>query len=225
MSSVEKGRFCQSCQKTVYDFTRASDRQIAQHLQEHPKSCGRFLVTQLDRDLLVPTQKSNWWTAGISGVLSLFVLGSAETSAQTKQQSVHGFRAKYNREPRAGQPVHQKGEMVSVKTSVPLTIQGTVVEGGLPLPSANVRIKGATKGVETDFDGRFSIVAKAGDTLQVSFLGYVDYEKRLTPLEDNLIVVLQPDYTQMGGEVVIMGGLSRPSFFARLRNRITGWFR
>ena len=52
------------------------------------------------------------------------------------------------------------------------TVTGTITDGKLPLPGANVVIKGTTNGVSTDMDGKFSIKAKAGDVLVVSFTGY-----------------------------------------------------
>jgi len=52
------------------------------------------------------------------------------------------------------------------------TVTGTITDGKLPLPGANVVIKGTTKGVSTDMDGKFSIKAKAGDVLEVSSIGF-----------------------------------------------------
>ncbi len=52
------------------------------------------------------------------------------------------------------------------------TVTGMVTDGKLPLPSANVIIKRTKGGVSTDMDGKFSIKAKAGDVLVVSFTGY-----------------------------------------------------
>jgi TonB-linked SusC/RagA family outer membrane protein len=52
------------------------------------------------------------------------------------------------------------------------TIKGTVTDAvGIPLPSANVTIKGGTGGTSTDFDGSFTIEAKVGSTLVISYLG------------------------------------------------------
>lgn len=51
------------------------------------------------------------------------------------------------------------------------TISGTVTESGLPLPGATVLVKGTSKGVSTDFDGKYSIQAKAGDVLEFSYVG------------------------------------------------------
>jgi len=52
------------------------------------------------------------------------------------------------------------------------TITGVVTDKLGPLPGANVVIKGTTNGVQTDFDGKYSIKAKSGDVLEVSFTGY-----------------------------------------------------
>ena len=52
------------------------------------------------------------------------------------------------------------------------TVTGTITDGKLPLPGANVVIKSTSKGVSADMDGKFSIKAKSGDVLVVSFSGY-----------------------------------------------------
>lgn len=51
-------------------------------------------------------------------------------------------------------------------------ISGTVTTAsdGLPLPGASVIIKGASKGVQTDFDGKYTIIANSGDILVVSYV-------------------------------------------------------
>ena len=50
------------------------------------------------------------------------------------------------------------------------TVTGTVTDGKLPLPAAN--IKGAKGSVAADVDGKFSINAKPGDVLVVTYQGY-----------------------------------------------------
>ena len=52
------------------------------------------------------------------------------------------------------------------------TVTGTVTDGKLPLPAANVVIKGTKGGVSADMDGKFTIKAKQGDVLVVSYTGY-----------------------------------------------------
>lgn len=53
------------------------------------------------------------------------------------------------------------------------TITGTITDtGGVPLPGANVVVKGTTRGTIADFDGNYSIQASAGDVLVFSYTGY-----------------------------------------------------
>jgi len=53
MLPEEKGRFCNSCSKTVVDFSNKTDFEIKNYLQEnsHTKVCGHFKESQLNRPL------------------------------------------------------------------------------------------------------------------------------------------------------------------------------
>lgn len=49
MTPKEKGRFCDVCDKVVVDFTKMSDEEIVEYLQQHSKqkTCGHFKNEQL----------------------------------------------------------------------------------------------------------------------------------------------------------------------------------
>ena len=51
------------------------------------------------------------------------------------------------------------------------TVTGVISDEGGPLPGASVVVKGTTRGTSTDFDGNYSISAKQGDVLVVSYTG------------------------------------------------------
>jgi hypothetical protein len=59
MDIAAQGRFCQSCQKTVVDFTQLTDQQTIELLASTGNTCGRFAVGQLERvnTGLIPPQK------------------------------------------------------------------------------------------------------------------------------------------------------------------------
>ena len=59
------------------------------------------------------------------------------------------------------------------------TVTGVVSDATGPLPGANVVVKGTTRGVQTDVDGKYSINAKSGEVLLVSFTGYIDSEVKV----------------------------------------------
>lgn len=83
--------------------------------------------------------------------------------------------------------------MVILTTQVTLaqekTIKGLVSDAqGVPLPSANIIVKGESASTSTDFDGSFSIQAKAGAILEVSYIGYET--KNVTVGESSTIKVI-----------------------------------
>ena len=60
-------------------------------------------------------------------------------------------------------------------------ITGTVIDAtGYPVIGANVVIKGTTNGTVTDADGKFSLQVSEGDILEVSFIGYLSYETKVS---------------------------------------------
>lgn len=54
------------------------------------------------------------------------------------------------------------------------TVQGVVMEGGLPLPGVSVVIKGTTLGTQSDMDGKYSLKVSYKDDLVFSFIGMTD---------------------------------------------------
>ena len=86
-----------------------------------------------------------------------------------------------------------------------LTVTGVVMAQDEPDPviGANVMVKGTTSGTITDFDGNFSLQAKVGDVLQVSFMGYKPQEVQVQNAGP-LRITLVPDNVQLQ-EVVAVG--------------------
>ena len=107
-----------------------------------------------------------------------------------------------------------------------VTVEGTVVdETETPVIGANVYIKGSTKGVSTNVDGNFIFTGvPVGQTVTVSFIGYKDYQVRVTKGGEKLRISLEPD-AKMLEEVVVVpyGGpvarkdLTGPLFLSTLR--------
>ena len=51
---------------------------------------------------------------------------------------------------------------------------------GLPLPGVNILVKGTTRGVQTDFDGNYSIKCSVGETLVFAYVGSTTKEVLVT---------------------------------------------
>ena len=83
-------------------------------------------------------------------------------------------------------------------------ITGTVVDdSGMPLPGVNVLIRGTSEGTQTNFDGKYNIMARPQDFLVFSYIGFETVEQRVgeRPIID---VVLTTDAAELQ-EVVVMG--------------------
>ena len=54
-----------------------------------------------------------------------------------------------------------------------LTLKGVIVdETDTPLIGATIQAKGTSTGAITDFDGKFTLKAKKGATISISYIGY-----------------------------------------------------
>lgn len=83
-------------------------------------------------------------------------------------------------------------------------ITGTVSDAsGLPLPGATVAVENTQRGTSTDFDGKFSIEAEAGEILVISFVGYKTIKITVSD-NDAYSIVLEDDAAQLD-EVVVVG--------------------
>ncbi|MDO9255513.1 MAG: TonB-dependent receptor [Bacteroidales bacterium] len=80
---------------------------------------------------------------------------------------------------------------------------------GQSLPGATVVIKGTTTGTTTLLNGEFSLKAKKGEVLQVSYMGYITQE--ITVESSTVNVALAEDVRNIDGVVVIGYGSVRKS--------------
>ena len=88
-------------------------------------------------------------------------------------------------------------------------VTGTVTDdSGLPLPGVNVLVKGTTRGVQTDFDGNYSIEVAQGEVLVFSFLG-METQELTVGMNTEWDVVLTPDAAQLQEVVVTALGIKR----------------
>ncbi|MEL1243073.1 carboxypeptidase-like regulatory domain-containing protein [Flavobacterium sp. DGU11] len=196
MSPADKGRFCASCQKNVRDFTRSSDREIADVLKKEGKLCGRFRASQLERELYVPQEKSKFWAVTSAAAITLLTVGVTEVSAQTPVQT---------------EQHESKIDDLSKKPNGLKTITGTVTdEQGFTLPGVNVTVRGTNRVVQTDFDGVYSVEAENGQILEFAYIGMKT--QTITVSEKaNYKFVMREEYGELIGEIIIKNsGDTRP---------------
>ena len=81
------------------------------------------------------------------------------------------------------------------------TVTGVVSDKTGPLPGANIIVKGTKNSTQTDFDGKFSIKAKQGDVLVVSFTGYSTQSISVTAASNYTVTLTEGETLK---EVVIV---------------------
>ncbi len=83
-------------------------------------------------------------------------------------------------------------------------ITGVILDAssGQPLIGVNIVLKGTKQGAVTDFDGNFSIKAKIGETLAISYIGYENKEVKIT--SNKLTIRLKEEISSLD-EVVVIG--------------------
>ena len=80
-------------------------------------------------------------------------------------------------------------------------------EKGEVIPGVSVLVKGTSRGTITNNDGEFNIVAKEGDILVLSFVGFEKQEVKITTANQAITIVMKEDISQLG-EVVVVGSRS-----------------
>ena len=159
-------------------------------------------VTNLNR-----TVEVNFENAGVEQVL-VQVLHNTALSYLIVGRQISIYKAQADEvPPNTGiaqvQPVQQQ----PVQQQNNVTVTGSVVnEFGEPLTGATIQVRGTTLGTITDIDGRFTLLAPAGGTLLVSFIGYTTQAVAVSSIVG---VILMPD-TELLDEIVVTAlGISR----------------
>ena len=91
--------------------------------------------------------------------------------------------------------------LVQISFAQEKTISGTVSDQSGVLPGVSVVIEGSNKGVETDFDGKYSIEANSGDVFVFRYLGYETV--KITVAGSDIINVTLEEGGEVLDEIVI----------------------
>ncbi len=195
MTSLEKGRFCNSCQKTVFDFTSMTNDQLANFFATSSKHvCGRFSEDQLNKQIDVPVKKIPWLTYFFKITIPLLLV-SLKTTAQ--------------------QVLHKNNTVMVVPEKKPLEAvmpeKINVIEGivqtadGVGIPYATVMITGTNHGTSSDSTGYFSLKVKEGNKfIEISSLGYDRKKIEINIIKKSVPINLEKGVLQgyLGGIVV-----------------------
>lgn len=117
MTPQQQGRFCNSCQKCVVDFTNFSDEELYIYLLKHKgeKVCGRLGDWQLKRQITAPVKLHNrayQWFLSLSIIVFLTSILTNDAKAQTRT------KVKTELNPDSSKTSTQKNEIIDSANTV-----------------------------------------------------------------------------------------------------------
>ena len=100
--------------------------------------------------------------------------------------------------------------VMSFSFSQEKTVTGTVTtaEEGLPLPGASVVVKGTTNGVQTDFDGKYSIIVSQGQDLVFRYQGF-EKQEIAVGASNTIDIVMETDLAQLEEVIITAQGIKK----------------
>ena len=209
MTPGDKGRFCDSCQKTVHDFTGMNDAQLIAFFKKPSTGsvCGRFYNDQLERDFKIPGKRLPWIKYFFQLIIPAFLFTSkAKAQGQTRllcdtvlvdsNKTGKNFIESCSIKPDTNKAKKITGKLVDEK--------------GIAIPFATVVVKGTKSGVAADENGNFSIdpfLSQPRATLVFTSVGFeakeiiIDTNKKVSLCN----VQLNSALTGALGGVVVVG--------------------
>jgi hypothetical protein len=220
MLPEQNGRHCDACKTVVTDFTIMTDAEIINHLKATAnKTCGRFLETQLNRELIEPTKTYNWFSIPkLSAAASiLFSLLQLPVFAQNKNEI------------KTEQTQIQKSDSTKQKLSGDIIIKGTVLRADNNMPMDYIAVgvflnNKIIAGANTLEDGSFSInipneYRDSIINVIVRHVGYYEERKEIKNSFNQTIQLCLTKLPYLTGAVCI-----RQTKWQRIKRKIRRWF-
>ncbi len=181
MTPNAKGRFCQSCQKTVVDFSLMSDQQIIDYIAKaSTNTCGHFYRDQLDRSLVEePELKKSWWRRGWNVVAASLLLSTASYAQGSVRKKAKTHTKSMDIKPEDYQsPID--GDIALMMFDLVGIVQDS--ETLMPIEGVTVTLEGKKTAVVTDARGVFKSMPLS--IINVSYLNFsaIGYKTAKVPV-------------------------------------------
>ena len=183
---TDKGGFCNSCKKTVVDFTKMNDQEIITYFNsDKSKTCGLFLESQLksysNPSISLNRKNTSTFASSLFGISLVSVLSLTNAYSQEKTNTTSIVKE---------ENVDTKKDIDSVDLNEKFTVSGIVSDKSGPLPGANIYLKNYNISTQTDIDGKFTFpkLLKTGDVLIVSFIGYNNKEIQVKSKNESITI-------------------------------------
>jgi hypothetical protein len=210
MTPDGNGRHCDSCSKTIIDFSRFTDRELVEFWKKAKgKLCGRFSQYQINRAIPIPVENNN-------SIFHKALFGTALAAGLTATangQTIQSVPPVQVPVPTANNVNQNTSGTQNHKQNRPTQIRGKVIDSKTkePIEGVAVFITDA-QAVRTDSNGRFVIVipdSLQGTTIALNFDIY-EHKSRVI----NLAPKKQANYMKVEmephKEVFLMGEPAYP---------------
>ncbi|SDG44017.1 carboxypeptidase-like regulatory domain-containing protein [Chitinophaga filiformis] len=168
MTPADKGRFCQSCQKIVTDFSGMSDQQIISYLKTRQGNvCGRFDTEQLNREISMPANTRKQPFAPIAAIVAALTIAIPSVQGKSKAEKIQLVPDRLN-------ATLQRIDTLPYIKGIVIDIDGT---DKYNLYGAAIRLKGQDIYSITDTSGKFELKIPGNYkeetlTLEIHLFGY-----------------------------------------------------
>ena len=210
MTPAEQGRFCNSCQKAVVDFTGMSDAQLVAFFKKPSTGsvCGRFDNDQLGRNLSIPGKRMPWLKYFLQLLVPTFLFACKARTQGTPRLMGDTVLVETKKimKDKNGNAIEEKVDLKKMKGKV-------FDEKGIGIPHATVMIKGTRRGVMADIDGNYEIDlsgASSNAVLSFSAANYNAIEISLSSFKQRVTgnISLTPYDLIIMGETVVIDAVS-----------------
>jgi hypothetical protein len=181
MSPTEQGRFCNSCNKEVVDFTHFSDKRLIDYLENNKTSvCGKVNNHQLNRTLISPATYRLPQFSKIYKFLASILFASIISKVEGQEP--------FTKEPTEQQPVYKETTPLKQHSEY-TTIKGKIIDEATKEPVPFVKVflteDKLRFGCVSDFNGDFLLKIETPaltDTSSITLRSF-DYLDRRIPID------------------------------------------
>jgi|LakMenEpi03Aug12_release.lakeMendotaPanAssembly.Ray.scaffolds.fasta_scaffold700140_1 hypothetical protein len=215
MAPTKGGRTCKKCSRTIVDFTRKTNAEIARiHVDSVTGVCGYYKSEQFQpRNRHIESSRfSKLRTFLLTGISYLTIIQEADGREKSRVGLKQEQRSKSSVDSEEIRLDNNATSSLNVADSVVKKVTGTVryKSDGSPAPGVVVIIQGTTIGTTTDDEGKFALwLDDMPDTVTKAkviahFIGYVRVEKEISTTENSTIeMLLDEDQSQLTDFIVV----------------------
>ena len=200
MTPTQKGKFCDVCEKEVFDFTKTSNYTLAKRLDNNKNICGRYKKSQIGTELDSFESFNFSRFAAIFSLTTLFTISTpAFAQGEVKMGKVVKTDVSYK-------SILKNNIAKKIKDSI--IIKGVVSDSLGEISDINISIKGTENETFTNFDGEFSI-SISNEQLNgkdpILVFSHPSYNKQEIIIKSPSIklIIAMEDYPELLGEIVI----------------------